>query len=114
MTTSDYIDLKINEAIQKHKRPPYKPVENPFESLLSLGELVDRLSIVNYKLYDLKNEVMKRQGDTNFLAGASIKDVALVEERSRLKKCIDQKVIAMIENPKFNPEIKSYGKAFND
>jgi hypothetical protein len=34
-----------------------------FEELISMGELVDRLSIVNFKLYRLKDEVMNKQND---------------------------------------------------
>tara|TARA_Y100000310_G_scaffold337079_1_gene423209 strand:+ start:1049 stop:1396 length:348 start_codon:yes stop_codon:yes gene_type:complete len=91
-------------------------LDNPFEKLLSFGELVDRLSIVNFKLYTLKNEVMKREPDTEFKAWASVEDVKLVEERARLKKCIDEKLISMIakhksgdENAGFNSEVKKYG-----
>ena len=97
---------------------------NPFEDLLSFGELVDRLSIVNFKLYTLKDEVMKKQGDLgvrmegnqDFKAWASVEDVRLVKERARLKKCIDEKLLAMIakyqngdENAGFNSEVKKYG-----
>jgi len=109
------IDQKIEETIHKYKYalpPTYG--ENPFEDLLSMGELIDRLSIVNIKLYMLKDEVMKRPNDTDFLARASRIDVCLVEERARLKKCIDQKILNMIADPNFNPEVKSYGTDFND
>lgn len=89
---------------------------NPFEELLSLGEIVDRLSIVNFKLYTLKDTVMNRQDDLEFCAWASVEDVKLVKERSRLKRCIDQKMISMIsmisngdESAGFNPEVKKYG-----
>jgi hypothetical protein len=115
MSLSELIDKKIADAIQHHKYSEYgRLASNPFEELISFGELVDRLSIVNYKLYDLKNEVIRRPGDQAFLAAAAIKDVALVEERARLKRCIDAKLISMIKNPNFNPEVKSYGKNFND
>jgi len=89
---------------------------NPFEDLMSFGELVDRLSIVNFKLYTLKDEVMKRTGDEEFKAWASVEDVKLVKERARLKRCIDEKVVAMIakyqngdKNAGFNSEVKKYG-----
>jgi len=89
---------------------------NPFENLLSFGELVDRLSIVNFKLYTLKNEVMKKKDNQDFRAWASVEDVRLVEERARLKKCIDEKLISMIakhqggdKNAGFNSEVKKYG-----
>lgn len=90
---------------------------NPFEELLSMGELVDRLSIVNFKLYKLKDEVMDRQDDFEFKSWASVEDVKLVRERSRLKKCIDEKLVGIITRINegdisggFNPEVKKYGK----
>jgi hypothetical protein len=89
---------------------------NSFEELISFGEIVDRLSIVNFKLFVLKDEVMKRPGDNAFRSWASVEDVKLVKERSRLKKCIDEKLLAMIkrviigdETGGFNPEVKKYG-----
>lgn len=114
---SELIDQAVQQIIQFYRtkviKDPYLQ-ENPFETLLGLGELIDRLTIVNIKLYDLKNEVMQRPNDSSFLAAASLKDVALVEERSRLKNCINEKIICMIVDPKTVPEIKSYGKNFND
>ena len=112
MMLSELIEAEIIEAISKYKSHNF--VTYASLELLSMGELVDRLSIVNYKLYDLKNEVMKRQDNESFLAAAAIKDVALVEERARLKRAIDEKIIAMVSNPNYNPEIKSYGAEFND
>ena len=89
---------------------------NSFEELLSFGELVDRLSIVNFKLYTLKNEVMLRSDQIEFCSWASIEDIRLVKERSRLKRCIDEKLISIIvrihqgeANAGFNAEVKKYG-----
>ena len=91
-------------------------LDNPFEEMLSFGELVDRLSIVNFKLFTLKDEVMKRPGDNDFKSWASVEDVKLVKERSRLKRCIDEKLVVMIkritegdDSGGFNPEVKKYG-----
>lgn len=113
---SDLIDKVINEAIPKYKDSIGMGVD-PFEILISMGELVDRLSIVNFKLYKLKDDVMDRQDDETFKAWASVEDVKLVMERARLKKCIDQKLVKMIQrvshgddNGGFNPEVKKYGK----
>ena len=87
-----------------------------FSDLLSFGELVDRLSIINFKLYNLKDNVMDRQEDKEFCSWAAREDVNLVEERSRLKRCIDEKLIAIIQKllsgdckGGFNPEVKKYG-----
>ena len=89
---------------------------SPFEKLISMGELVDRLAIVNFKLFTLKDTVMNRQDDEEFCAWASVEDVKLVEERARLKRCIDEKLASIINRVVngdntggFNPEVKKYG-----
>ena len=112
---SELIDLKIFNAIDNYDNS-FTLNDNPFEELLSLGELVDRLSIVNFKLYKLKDEVMNRPDDNEFKSWASVEDVKLVRERARLKRCIDEKLLSMINRVKngddsggFNPEVKKYG-----
>jgi hypothetical protein len=112
---SDAVDEIINVAIDNYDGTC--ACGNAFESLISFGELVDRLSIVNFKLFTLKNEVMNKLEDKEFRSWASIEDVKLVKERSRLKCCIDEKLIYMIHKIKsgdqlggFNPEVKKYGK----
>ena len=111
---SDKIENIINEAIS-HYDGNYK-LGNPFEELISFGEVVDRLAIVNFKLYTLKDEVMKRPDDKEFRSWASEEDVKLCRERSRLKRCVDEKLITMFtrfatgdNNAGFNPEVKKYG-----
>ena len=111
---SNVIDNLIKKTI-KHYDGSYN-CDNPFENLLSFGELIDRLSIINLKLFKLKDEVMDRQDEVAFRAWASVEDVKLVEERARLKRCIDEKLIAMIQKIQdgdnkggFNPEVKKYG-----
>jgi hypothetical protein len=111
MSLSQLIDQKIVETINSEIP---KEDFNAFQELISLGELVDRLTIVNIKLYNLKNEVMQNVDDESFLAKSALFDVALVKERARLKACIDLKINAMIANPSFNKEVKSYGDKFND
>ena len=87
---------------------------NEFEKLFSLGELVDRLTIVNIKLFNLKDDVMKNQ-DSKFRAWAAEHDVHLVSERAKLKRCIDQKVQKEVDRiittgkSSYNKEIKKYG-----
>ena len=112
---SELIDLTILESIKKYDYT-YDLGENSFEELISMGELVDRLSIVNFKLFRLKDEVMNRQDDEKFRSWASVEDVKLVMERARLKRCIDVKLINIINRIKsgdtdggFNPEVKKYG-----
>jgi hypothetical protein len=119
METSDSIESAILNAIQEYDGSfelSDSISENSFETLISMGELVDRLSIVNFKLYKLKDEVMNRPDDQDFRAWASVEDVRLVEERARLKKCIDVKTIGMFrkyqsgdQEAGFNPEVKKYG-----
>jgi len=111
---SDDIDNIIKNAVATYDGSYV--CGNPFETLLSFGELVDRLSIVNFKLYKLKDEVIDRPEDEKFRAWASVEDVKLVEERARLKRCIDEKLLAIIkkfrygdETGGFNPEVKKYG-----
>lgn len=115
LPVSDLINLKILETIEKYDFT-YNLGDNSFEELISMGELVDRLSIVNFKLYMLKDQVMNRQDDEKFKAWASVEDVKLVMERARLKRCIDEKLITTINRVKagetnggFNPEVKKYG-----
>jgi len=112
----ELIEEVIANAVNSYDNS-YDLGDNSFEELLSMGELVDRLSIVNFKLYKLKDEVMDREGDEVFRAWASVEDVKLVMERARLKKCIDQKLLATINRINagdntggFNPEVKKYGK----
>ena len=102
---SDKIDEAILLAIESYNGE-YE-LGNPFEELLSMGELVDRLSIVNFKLYTLKNKVMQSDDET-FRAWASEEDVRLVRERARLKRCIDEKVLALMAGSEFNAESKLY------
>lgn len=110
---NDDIDTIIKNSIMNYDGSYM--CDNPFEVLLSFGELVDRLSIINFKLYKLKDKVVDNE-DVKFRAWASVEDIKLVEERARLKRCIDEKLISMIqkiqnenEDGGFNPEIKKYG-----
>lgn len=114
MKISDDIDGIIKAAISKYD--DNYVCNCSFSELLSFGELVDRLSIINFKLYKLKDEVMDRPNDHEFRAWASVEDVKLVEERARLKRCIDEKLIFIIrklidgdDSGGFNPEVKKYG-----
>lgn len=112
---SNIIDSVIEESIKNYDNS-YELKNSSFEVLISMGELVDRLSIVNFKLYKLKDEVMIRTSDESFKSWASVEDVKLVRERARLKKCIDDKLISIINRINngdktggFNPEVKKYG-----
>ena len=116
LKASDQIEKIINETISNYDGDYKLEVNDPFEELISFGEIVDRLAIVNFKLYTLKDEVIKRPKDKNFRSWASEEDVKLCKERSRLKTCIDKKILTMFKryslgdnNAGFNPETKKYG-----
>ena len=64
----------------------------------------------------LKDDVMLKENDNEFKSWASVEDVKLVKERARLKRCIDAKLISVINKISngdssggFNPEVKKYG-----
>jgi len=113
MNFSDAVEKCIELAVESYNGN-YNSSE-ALQDLISMGELVDRLSIVNFKLYTLKDKVMESDDD-GFKAWASVEDVKLVLERARLKKAIDSKLLYMIttflegdESGGFNPEVKRYG-----
>ena len=102
---------------------------SPLEELTSLSELIDRLSIENIRLWNLKDEVMilkkeldsgvskEREAEINkILAGKAIADVDIVKKRSAVKRAIDETLIKVIQDvtkgKKVNVtnEHKSYGK----
>tara|TARA_R110000744_G_scaffold65330_1_gene134136 strand:- start:452 stop:808 length:357 start_codon:yes stop_codon:yes gene_type:complete len=113
MDFSENIENYIELAVESYNGT-YNSSE-PLQDLISMGELVDRLSIVNFKLYTLKDKVMEST-DESFRAWASVEDVKLVMERSRLKKAIDGKLVYLInkilsgdETGGVNSEVKRYG-----
>lgn len=106
---SNEVDDLIQRAIERFDFT-FELGDSNFRDLISLGELIDRLSIVNFKLYMLK-EKQATKTDVQFLANAAKEDVVLVEERARLKRCIDEKVLAYLaDKGNFNAEVKSYGE----
>lgn len=115
MNLSDQVDEIINHAVEKFDGTCHLE-ENPFEKLVSMGELVDRLTIVNLKLFTLKSRVNgENKNEASYLQWAAIEDVKLVEERARLKRCLDEKLNTTIarhlsgdKSGGFNPEVKMY------
>jgi len=113
MDFSDIVEKQVELAVKSYDGS-YNNLE-PLKDLVSMGELVDRLAIVNFKLYTLKDRVME-SGDDSFRAWASVEDVKLVMERSRLKKAIDSQLVHMIDtilsgdkSGGTNQEVKRYG-----
>lgn len=111
---SDEVDIIIRARVNLFDNS-FRLDNNPSLDLLSMGELIDRLSIVNFKLFTLKNRVLEKIDDKEFCSWASVEDIKLVEERARLKKVIDQKldqkICEILKDGKssFNAESKSYG-----
>jgi len=113
MDFSVLVERYVNKAV-KYYDGSYNN-EDTLQELIGMGELVDRLSIVNFKLFTLKDEVMQSTEDS-FRAWASVEDVKLVMERSRLKKAIDGKLVYIINKilsgdgtGGINSEVKRYG-----
>ena len=113
MEFSELVEKQVELSVKSYDGS-YNNTE-PLRDLVSMGELVDRLSIVNFKLYTLKDKVMEST-DESFRAWASVEDVKLVMERSRLKKAIDRQLAHMIctilsgdTSGGSNPEVKRYG-----
>ena len=113
--------MDFSELVEKYVKDAVKNYDgnynsgNHLEELIGMGELVDRLSIVNFKLFTLKDKVMQSEDDS-FRSWASVEDVKLVMERSRLKKAIDSKVVHIINKilsgdstGGINSEVKRYG-----
>ena len=102
-TLSDVLDCIIDISVKDFDASS-ELAFTEFSNLISLGELIDRLTIVNIKLFNLKNEVMRNQGvspdspsvSDEWFRNAAVYDVRLCEERSRIKACIDKKTLAMI------------------
>lgn len=106
-----------------------KQTSHPLEELTSISELVDRLSIENIRLWNLKDEViaLKKELDKGvtkereqeiykILAGKAIADVDIVKKRSAVKRAIDELFIKTVKNIMENKnvniskEYKAYGK----
>lgn len=110
----DIIDNTIADYVSRNMDTDLE-LESSFEKLIGMGEIVDRLSIVNIKLFKLK-DAQKMSQDERHLAWLAVQDVKLVEERARLKKCIDEKTLTIMTRVKsgdvaggINDEVKTYG-----
>lgn len=84
-------------------------------NLMSIGELVDRLTIVNLKLFKLK-DYQSNSDDGAGLARSAKSDVALCKERSNIKSAINEKIFS-IASRVYNSvertdadEVKLYGE----
>lgn len=102
---------------------------HPLEELTTISELIDRLSIENIRLWNLKDEVMalkkeldagvskERETEINkLLANKAIADVDIVKKRSTVKRAIDETLISIIQKVtkgqavNVTNEHKAYGK----
>lgn len=99
------------------------------EELTTISELMDRLSIENIRLWNLKDEVMslrkelgskpkkKRKDEINkILADKAFADIDIARRRSLAKKAIDEVLIRLVKDivkgkkVSVTNEHKAYGK----
>lgn len=87
------------------------------EELITISELIDRLSIVNIKLYHLLDKSMELDGkknkskeDVEMILKLSGDNIRLVKQRSQLKGAIDRKINEAIGRGNTNilDEVKDY------
>ena len=86
--------------------------------LVTFSELIDKLMIVNIKLYVLMDKIAEysaleklSEKEASILLSLNKDQVRLVKQRSELKSAIDKKLNIVIKNGDTNvsDEIKSYG-----
>lgn len=84
-------------------------------ALVSLGELIDRLSIVNIKLWRVK-DLQANETDPEKVFQLTKNDIELCKERSLLKRALNRHlshlVSAHLRSPEafpYNEEVKIYG-----
>lgn len=95
-------------------------VENNTElELITFSELIDKLMIVNIKLYNclerssiLNDKVDKTDEDIKEIVKLSEDNIRLVRQRSAYKNAIDKKLNLAIKNGETEvlDEVKKYGK----
>jgi len=87
------------------------------DELITLSELIDRLSIVNIKLYNLLDKAMelelkkdKSEKDIARIVKLSGDNIRLVKQRSQLKMAIDRKIFEAVTRGNTNvlDEVKDY------
>lgn len=87
------------------------------DELITISELIDRLSIVNIKLYhllekttELDGKSRKSKDDIDIIVRLSGDNIRLVKQRSQLKAAIDKKINEAILQGSTNilDEVKSY------
>lgn len=87
------------------------------DELITISELIDRLSIVNIKLYHLLEKTTeldakkaKSKSDIDMIVRLSGDNIRLVKQRSTLKAAIDKKINEAISRGATNilDEVKDY------
>ena len=115
---AEVVDRRIHQAILKESLEGRGPEPVAFMELDGFAELVDRLAIVNIKLFKLK-DLQTEETDEKILAASAKLDVDLCKTRSKLKNALNAKIAQIIQdvcdsdvdfNPQ-EPEVKVYGKA---
>lgn len=82
-------------------------IPSSIEQIVSVGELIDKLAIVNIKLYDVKSRQSESE-NPEFLAKLVKQDISLCKERSQLKNAISRKVLTMLNSGDIVEEVKTY------
>jgi len=86
--------------------------------LITFSELIDKLIIINIKLYNLMDEITKysdlkklSEKEASILLRLNKDQICLVKQRSELKSAIDKKLNVAIKDGNINVsnEIKNYG-----
>lgn len=88
----ELIEKVAREACQGVSEPPDYQSLQDLEEVNTFGELVDRLTIVNIKLFKIKDIQANPLTSKEKLAESAKKDVALCAERNRLKNALTAKL----------------------
>jgi len=89
------------------------------EELVTFSELIDKLAIVNIKLYhllektaELDKKVKKSKEDIDLIVKLSGDNIRLASQRSSIKSAIDKKLNEAIKNGSVDvlDEVKNYDK----
>ena len=115
MHSTNLISQIINNQIEQVLENPQNTFGNSVSKLISFGELVDKLTICNNKLFKVKDQQADLKEEESDLAIELVrKDIALCKERSQIKRAIDFKLREIIKSlisdqDEFVAEEKLYG-----
>lgn len=108
---ADVLDNEVQTVLEKGDHR--KVQDSAIEKLVTIGELVDRLTIVNKRLWELKDAVANSNDDL-FKSEAAQKDIDLVLERSIVKAAITDKIVHMVRRAVIQYESQNLGENYQD